>query len=403
MTSPSLPPAASHVQPAASLPSASASPPRDDAPGTLGRRRFLATAVAGAAALATARAWGRDYGKNAPPVRYPDPDIVVLDPRFAKYKIGNTPIQRIYHSNEMLWAEGPAWNGVGRYLLWSDIPNNVQLRWLEDDGHVSKFRQPVGNSNGNTFDYQGRQISCEHGNRRVVRYEYDGSVTVLADGFDGKPLNAPNDAVVHPGDGAVWFTDPGYGSLMNYEGNKAEGDSPQPYQKEAVYRIDASTGKLTKVTDEIYKPNGLCFSPDYKKLYVADTGASHYPDAPKNIKVWDVVDGTKLANGREFADMSMELVRKNENGSQSLETVAGLADGIRADVDGNIWASAGWVGDGYDGVHIFAPDGTRIGQIRLPEICSNVCFGGSRRNRLFMTASTSIYAVYVETRGAHIT
>ncbi len=358
----------------------------------LGRRGFLAAAALGAAAF-TSRAWGRDYGENAPPVRYPDPDLVELDPRFAKYKLGNTPIQRLYHSNQMLWAEGPAWNGVGKYLLWSDIPNNVQLRWLNDDGHVSVFRQPVGNSNGNTFDYQGRQISCEHGNRRVVRYEYDGSLTVLADKFEGKQFNAPNDAVVHPKDGSVWFTDPGYGSLLNYEGEKATNGSPQPYQKEAVYRIDAATGKVTKLADDIFKPNGLCFSPDYKKLYVADTGASHYPDAPKNIRVWDVVDDRSLANGREFASMELELEGKK---------VAGFADGIRADVDGNIWASAGWVGDGYDGVHVFAPDGTRIGQIRLPEICSNVCFGGPKRNRLFMTASTSLYAVYVEAKGAHI-
>jgi gluconolactonase len=283
-----------------------------------------------------------------------------------------------------LWAEGPAWNGVGKYLIWSDIPNNVQLRWLEEDGHVSTFRQPAGNSNGNTFDYQGRQISCEHGNRRVVRYEYDGTTTVLADSWDGKPLNAPNDAVVHPNH-SIFFTDPGYGSLMNYEGNKGE-----LMLKEAVYRVDPGDGKLHKLTDEIYKPNGLCFSPDYRKLYVADTGSSHYDQAPRNIKVWDVVDGKTLASGREFASME-------------LDGRSGLADGIRADEDGNVWASAGWVGDGYDGVHIFAPDGDRIGQIRLPEICSNVCFGGTRRNRLFMTGSQSLYAVYVETRGGHIT
>ena len=316
--------------------------------------------------------------------------MIVLNPRFTRYKLGNAPIQRLYHSKKMLWAEGPAWNGVGRYLLWSDIPNNVQLRWLEEDGHVSVFRHPSGNSNGNTFDYQGRQIACEHGNRRVVRYEQSGKVTVLADAWEAKPLNAPNDAVVHPNDGAVWFTDPGYGSLMNYEGNRADTGSPQPFQKEAVYRIDVRKGKMTKVTDEIFKPNGLCFSPDYKKLYVADTGDSHYADAPHQIKVWDVTDGQKLTHGREFA--SMEL-----NGQ------AGFADGIRADVDGNIWASAGGVGDGYDGVHIFGPHGDRIGQIILPEICSNVCFGGTKRNRLFMTASQSLYAVYVETQGAHIT
>lgn len=364
----------------------------------LPRRSFLAMS-SGAIGLAASNLLARDFGPHAAPVRYPDPDIVTIDPRFKKYALGNTPIQRIYHSDQMLWAEGPAWNGVGRYLLWSDIPNNVQFRWLEEDGHVSTFRNPVGNSNGNTFDFQGRQISCEHGNRRVVRYEYDGTTTVLADKNDGKSLNAPNDAVVHP-NGDIWFTDPGYGSLMNYEGNKASQDSKQPYQKEAVYRIDGKTLKVEKVTDDIFKPNGLCFSPDYKKLYVADTGASHYDDAPKNIKVWDVVEEKKLGNGREFA--SMKLTMKDDKGNSAEK--AGFADGIRCDVDGNIWASAGWVGHGYDGVHVFEPkEGTRIGQILLPEICSNVCFGGTKRNRLFMTGSTSVYAVYVETKGAHIT
>jgi gluconolactonase len=348
------------------------------------RRTFLA-GMAGVAAC-TSAAFGRDYGPNAAPVRYPDPDIIALDKRFEPIKLGNTPIQRLYHSKEMLWAEGPAWSAVGKFLLWSDIPNNVQMRWLEEDGHVSVFRNPAGNSNGNTFDYQGRQISCEHGTRRVVRYEHNGKVTVLADAWQGKKLNAPNDAVVHPDDGAIWFTDPGYGSLMNYEGVKGKLEI-----KEAVYRIDAKTGKMDKVTEDIFKPNGLCFSPDYKKLYIADTGASHYPDAPRNIKVWDVVDGKTLANGKEFASMKLDGFDK-----------AGFADGIRADVEGNIWASAGWVGDGYDGVHIFAPNGNRIGQIRLPEICSNVCFGGTKRNRLFMTGSTSLYAVYVETQGAHV-
>jgi len=364
----------------------------------LGRRSFLA-AAAGAVGLAATQSFARDYGPHAQPTRYPDPDIVTLDPRFKKYAIGNTPIQRVYHSPDMLWAEGPAWNGVGRYLLWSDIPNNIQLRWLEEDGHVSTLRNPAGNSNGNTFDWQGRQISMEHGNRRVVRYEYDGSVTVLADKFDGKQFNAPNDGVVHP-NGDIWFTDPGYGSLMNYEGEKSKNDSKQPYQKEAVYRIDGKTLKVEKVTDEIFKPNGLCFSPDYKRLYVADTGASHYDNAPKNIKVWEVVDEKTLKNGKEFT--SMKVSRPKAGGGT--EDVAGFSDGIRCDTDGNVWSSAGWVGDGYDGVHVFEPkEGVRIGQIRLPEICSNVCFGGTKRNRLFMTASTSVYAVYVEARGAHIT
>jgi len=353
------------------------------------RREFLRAAGKIAAVTAmTSEAFGRNFGPEAEPVRYPEPDVVALDKRF-KYKLGNSPILRLHRGT--LWAEGPAWNGVGRYLLWSDIPNNEQLRWLEEDGHVARrFRFPSGNSNGNTFDFQGRQIACEHGNRRVVRYEFNGGITVLADSHAGKSLNAPNDAVVHPEDGAVWFTDPGYGSLMNYEGNRADTGSLQPYQKEAIYRVDPSQGTLEKVADDIYKPNGLCFSPDYKKLYVADTGASHYPEAPKNIKVWDVVDQRYLRNGREFTSME-------------LEGKTGFADGIRADTDGNVWASAGWVGDGYDVVHIFAPDGDRIGLIRLPEICSNVCFGGTKRNRLFMTGSQSLYAVYVETQGAHLT
>jgi gluconolactonase len=354
------------------------------------RRGFLAAASAFAAATAMApAAFARNFGPNADPVRYPEPDVVVLDKRF-KYKLGNTPIVRLHTG--MLWAEGPAWNGVGRYLLWSDIPNNEQLRWLEEDGHVARrFRYPAGNSNGNTFDYQGRQIACEHGTRKVVRYEYNGKTTVLAEKFDGKELNAPNDAVVHPNDGAIWFTDPGYGSLMEYEGNRlsASASSPSPLQKEAIYRIDAQSGAITKAADEPLKPNGLCFSHDYKKLYIADTGISHYEKAPSIIWVYDV-DGAKLVNPKTFVNMEW-------NGK------IGVSDGIRCDEDGNVWSSAGWAGDGYDGVHIFAPDGARIGHIRLPEICSNVCFGGSKRNRLFMTGSQSLYAVYVETRGAHIT
>jgi len=341
--------------------------------GAIGRRSFLAAA----AALTAGTAFGRDYGPDAPPVRYPDPDIIVHDPRFGRYKLGNTTIERIHTG--CLWAEGPAWNGSGRYLVWSDIPNDLQHRWLEEDGHVSVIRKPSSYSNGNTFDYQGRQISCQHLARRVVRYEHDGTVTVLADSWKGKPLNAPNDAVVHPADGAIWFTDPGYGSLMNYEGARRE-----LQQKEAVYRIDADTLEMTIVTDEIYKPNGLCFSPDYARLYVADTGVS-----PGVIHAFDVLDGERLGPGRELARMELDGKR-------------GGADGIRCDVDGNVWASAGWAGNGFDGVHVFAPEGDRIGQIRLPEICSNVCFGGTRRNRLFMTASQSLYAVYVETRGAHI-
>jgi len=339
----------------------------------------LTAAAAGFGAVA-ASAQQRDWsGLN--PVRYPDPDIISLDKRFDKYKIGNTPIRRLHTG--MLWAEGPAWNAVGRYLVWSDIPNNVQMRYIEEDGHVSTMRNPSGYSNGNTFDWQGRQLSCEHGNRRVVRYEHSGAMTVIADQWNGKRLNAPNDIVVHP-NGDIWFTDPGYGSLLNYEGHKGDLEI-----KEAVYRVDGS-GKMTMVTDDIFKPNGLCFSPDYKKLYIADTGASHYPKAPRNIKVWDVVDAKTLKSPKDF--VSMDIPGKG----------AGLADGIRADRDGNIWIGAGWVGDGYDGVQVVAPDGQRIGFIRLPEICSNLTFGGEKRNKLFMTAGQSLYMVYVEAQGAHI-
>ena len=347
------------------------------------RRSFLSAAMVGVSGLALTRSQRAESITG----RYPNPDVIALEQRFEGYTVSNTPIERIYQGT--LWAEGPAWNGVGRYLIWSDIPRNEQLRWLEEDGHVSRqFRFPAGNSNGNTFDHIGRQISCQHGPRRVVRYEYDGSITILADGYGGKQFNAPNDAVVHREDGSIWFTDPGYGSLSDYEGSRASTDSVEPFQKESIYRIDVQTGSVEKVADEPHKPNGLAFSPDLKKLYVADTGKSHYEDAAAIIWVYDV-QGNRLSNARTFAHMEM--------GGKT-----GFADGITTDVDGNVWSSAGWVGDGYDGVHVFAPDGERIGLIRLPEICSNVCFGGTKRNRLFMTASQSVYSLYVNTRGAHI-
>jgi gluconolactonase len=345
----------------------------------LDRRSFLAAAVGGAALKAAAQSPAstpispkptpRDWS-NQVPVQYPDPDIVALDNRFRRYMVGNTVIKKLHTGT--LWAEGPAWNGVGRYLVWSDIPNNVQMRYLEEDGHVSVFRNPSGYSNGNTFDFEGRQLSCEHGNRRVARYEPNGTVTVIADKFQGKRLNSPNDIVVHP-DGSIWFTDPTYGINGNYEGFKADKEL-----KEAVYRVDPKTGQMDKLYDEMNGPNGICFSPDYKKVYVCDTGTG------REIRVWDV-DGKTIRNGKRFVQLSVP-------GSGA----PAAADGIRCDVDGNVWAGA------LPGVQVITPSGEPIGIIRLPENCANVCFGGTKRNRLFMAASQSLYVVYVLTTGAHI-
>jgi gluconolactonase len=342
---------------------------------TTTRRTFFGAALGSAAVSAFAQTVSpkptpRDWTGQTP-VQYPEPDVVALDNRFRRYIVGNTVIKRLYTGT--LWSEGPAWNGVGRYLVWSDIPNNVQMRWIEEDGRITTFRNPSGYSNGNTFDYQGRQLSCEHGGRRVVRYEYDGTTTVIADKFEGKRLNSPNDIVVHP-DGGIWFSDPTYGITGNYEGFKAEKEL-----KEAVYRVDPQSGKMDRITDEMDGPNGVCFSPDYKKLYVADTGSG------REMRVWDVVDGKSLRNGKRFAQLS-------EPGSGTPTA----ADGMRCDTDGNVWAGA------RPGVQILAPSGEPIGMIRLPENCANVCFGGTRRNRLFMAASQSLYVVYVQATGAHI-
>jgi len=325
-----------------------------------------------AAPVADPRAWGLGSDRQSV-VRYPDPAIETLDPRFDKYRQGNAAVERLWTGAR--WAEGPVWFGDGRYLLFSDIPNNRILRWTEETGEVSVFRSPSNFTNGNTRDRQGRLISCEHDSRRVTRTELDGSATVLIDRYQGQRLNAPNDVVVQS-NGGIWFTDPGYGILSDYEGHRDKFELPTN-----VYRLDSSSGEATVVAGNLARPNGLCFSPDEKRLYIVDTGAP--PGQPHPINVFDVVDARRLANGRMFCDMGK-----------------GGSDGIRCDADGNVWAAAGWGGDGYDGVHVFAPDGTLIGKIRLPEACANLCFGGAKRNRLFMTASQSLYALYVNASGA---
>ncbi len=334
------------------------------------------TLTAGAAtslALKPSALAGQQERKS--PVLYPDPAVEVIDPRFSKYVVISAAVERLYTGAR--WAEGPVWIADGRYLIFSDIPNNRMLRWLEDTGEVSVFRSPSNYSNGNYRDRQGRLLTCEHDSRRVTRTEYDGSIIVLIDSFQNKKLNAPNDLVVHS-DGAIWFTDPGYGIMTNYEGHKAPFELPAN-----VYRLDPKTREATVVANDMEKPNGLCFSPDEKKLYIVDSGRPKHPGDPVPIRIYDVEDGMRLKNGRLFVNMS-----------------PGTSDGIRCDVDGNVWSAAGWAGADYNGVHVFAPDGTVIGKIHLPEVCANLCFGGAKRNRLFMTASQSLYALYVDAQGA---
>jgi gluconolactonase len=303
-----------------------------------------------------------------PSSRYPDPAVEILDPRFARYRISLAAVEQLHTG--MRWAEGPVWFGDARCLLWSDIPNNRILRWDEEAGGVSVFRNPSNYANGNTRDHQGRLITCEHGARRVTRTEYDGSITVLADQFEGRRLNSPNDVVVRR-DGSIWFTDPEFGILGYYEGSRAEPELPTN-----VYRIDPASGALTVVADDIARPNGICFSPDERTVYIVECGIS-----PRRILAYDV-EGAKLTGKRVFIDAGL-----------------GTPDGFRCDIDGNLWA--GWgMGDELDGVMVFAPDGAPIGRIALPERCANLCFGGRHRNRLFMASSQSLYALYVATQGA---
>jgi gluconolactonase len=342
------------------------------------RRTFLAGA-AGAAVVAaglgvrSAAADTLPLG-DLPNWRYPDPRVEVLDKRF-KYKVGNAAIERI--ATGFRWAEGPVYIRDYRRLIWSDIPNNRLMSWNEEDGHVSVFRQPSNYTNGNTRDRQGRLLSCEHDARRVSRTEHDGAITTIIDSFDGKKLNAPNDVVV-AADESIWFTDPGYGIFGNYEGHLDKSEQPP-----RVYRVDGKTGKATIVIDSFDKPNGLAFSPDEKKLYIIDSGLTH--GGRSNMRVFDVdVSTGKVANDKIFAE----------------NFAPGFTDGVRTDIDGNVWCSMGWADPKEDGVRCYAPSGDMIGKIHLPETCANLCFGGPKRNRLFMCGSTSVYATYVETQGA---
>ncbi len=296
-------------------------------------------------------------------VSYPEPAVEIIDESFRKYVIGNAGMERIYTGCR--WAEGPAWFGDGRYLLWSDIPNNRILRWTEETGSVSEFRKPSNNSNGNVRDREGRLISCEHLTRRVTRTEHDGTVNVIADSFKNFPLNSPNDAVVHS-DGAVWFTDPDYGILNDYEGDKSESELAP-----AVYRIDPISGSVETKAIGMLKPNGLCFSPDFTKLYVSDSGS----DNPKVIYLYEVTSGGTALSGKKVF---------TETGNDS-------TDGISCDTDGNIWASAQ---RGTNSISVYSPEAKLIGRIYLPEIPSNLTFGGRKKNRLFITASQSVYSIY---------
>jgi gluconolactonase len=293
----------------------------------------------------------------------------IRDDRFAKLIHMNAGPEILWTGGR--WTEGPAYFAAGRYLIWSDIPNNRLMRWDEMNGAVSVFEQPCENQNGHTVDLQGRLIACEHLGRCVSRYEHDGTKTILADSFAGKRLNSPNDVVVKS-DGSIWFTDPSYGIDSDYEGDA----SPMEQDGRHVYRIDPD-GSLTRVIDDMKQPNGLAFSPDESILYVADTGKTHFPDCEPVIRAYRVsAEGRSVSEGTDFVTCDN-----------------GLFDGFRIDTAGNIWSSAG------DGVHCFAPDGTLLGKILIDEVVANVCFGGPKRNRLFICSTTSLRSVYVNARG----
>jgi gluconolactonase len=295
---------------------------------------------------------------------------VVLDDRFQRLHIGSARLEKL--AEGCRWAEGPAYFPAGRYLIWSDVPNDRMMRFDETSNAVSVFRHSSGYSNGNSVDRQGRLVTCEHGNRRVTRTEHDGSITVLASHYQGRRFNSPNDVVVKS-DGSIWFTDPAYGIDSDYEGHKADSEIGDCH----VYRIDPHTGDVRIVADDFVRPNGIAFSPDERRLYVADTGATHVKDGPRHIRVFDVDDQGGLSGGGVFATCTQ-----------------GLFDGFRLDEAGRIWTSAG------DGVHCYESDGTLIGKILVPEAVANVVFGGPKRNRLYICATTSLYAIMLPVNGA---
>jgi gluconolactonase len=432
----------------------------------LGRREFLTAAAGAGASVALARGAGAQEVMHVPSrseapfargargpewVRYPEPNVRALDPRFNKYMVGNTYIERLWTG--AMWAEGPVWFADVGMLIFSDIPNNRMLKYDEQSGQVSVFRQPSSYTNGNTRDREGRLLSCQHDGRAVMRTEHDGKLFIIADEFGGKRLNGPNDIVVRS-DGTIWFTDPGYGIGSYYESDHQMGEQ----LPRAVYRVDPRTGKMEVVSKDQTRPNGLAFSHDEKKLYICDTGITDGPDKPTDITAYDVSDDGKLTNRKTLFDLkkavpqmehmaanhprNMPMMASNmpmggsmmggsmmgasssaasgsapnvsteqSGGTAAPGTAAeqgpeagffkyGIADGIRVDTDGNIWAGTGWAGPVIDGVTVIAPDGTPIGRIFTPEVVANVAFGGAKRNRLFMAGSTSLYAVYVNIAGA---
>ncbi|MGY3109543.1 gluconolactonase [Bradyrhizobium sp. LM3.4] len=295
-------------------------------------------------------------------------------PAFA----GTMAVERV--ATGFRWAEGPVYFPAGRYVLFSDIPNNRIMRFSEDDGHTSVYRQPSMNSNGNTIDREGRLLTCEHSGRRVTRTELDGSITIIADSYNGKKLNSPNDLVV-ASDGSVWFVDPGYGIGGYYEGIKAEKEQA----KNNVYRVDPRSGEIKVVVDDFVEPNGITFSPDEKKLYVIDTGFTDGPDNPSHIRVFDVDIGSgKVSNSKVFAEMPKPSI----------------TDGMRTDTAGRVWCSVGWGDPNEDGVRCYTPEGELLGKIHLPETVANLCFGGQQRNRLYICGSSSLYAVYTSAQGS---